>query len=190
MSERRNAAGARFLDWFVPGAQGADPVGRDPTGRRQAHLLVETALALAITVLGGLLLRPSPWPPVLGLAAGALLIAAPLVLRTSGSLTFAGGLTALTVVGFIAAAFVTGGLASPALFLAPLAPLLASRFFDLRVGRLFAWAVVVGLCLLLLASGPRPGGWISLWVLILAILFIHDFAGTDERRDTSKGASD
>jgi signal transduction histidine kinase/CheY-like chemotaxis protein len=129
-------------------AQGSDRV-------RQARLCVLVAWILGALGLIGSLLHTLRGSLIVALAfslAGALILSAPLILRASGSLAFAGNLIALAwFSGSSAAALARGGLGGPTALSSMVTPLLATLLVGSRAGILWGAGCAVWIAMLFVA---------------------------------------
>lgn len=143
---------------LAPGLEG------DLEESRRERIIAGTASCLAVAALVGLSLRltivePPPAVIAIVLISATIFAAIPRLIRTTGSLTLAGGLVSAVMLGLIVSSgYLLGGLDGPVLVLAPLVPLIATLGLGARAGLLVA--VLVCLTIVLFAAFHYWGfGW-------------------------------
>lgn len=176
------------MDWFIPSR-----LRDDSQTLRRARVLVGTAFGLTLAFASGTAVRMAignvhTAAIVVAWASTAVVVAAPFVLRASGSLKLAGAVilvdytASIVVMGALA-----GGLDSPMMMAAPLAPLIAVSLIDVRAAIATAITLSVVVAVFLIpsfqdGSGPEDrqevlARALVLWVSTLLVTFIaawHD----------------
>jgi PAS domain S-box-containing protein len=144
------------IDWFIPSY-----LREEHHALRRARVLVGTAFGLTLAFVAGTLLRLAigavhPRALAVALASVLVVLAAPFVLRATGSLKLAGAMILVDYAASVVAMGVyAGGLTSPMIMAAPMAPLLAVFLLDSRAAILTA--ALLSLVIVVLAVLPLAG---------------------------------